>query len=149
MKSLTVWRGHSTRPSLPAGTAKKDNGSLPHGRRDRLITQTKKEIQEVPAGELPGVHIVLVCGLWQGASGWAHPVFVLSVNFLLHLFQSHNVNHIVHKADDTCNRDKPVAFDRAEDGRGSAHRCTCRSLWSCSGLCPISALLAWKGTIGS
>ena len=30
----------------------------------------KKEIQEVPAGELPGVHIVLVCGLWQGASGW-------------------------------------------------------------------------------
>ena len=35
----------------------------------------KKEIQEVPAGELPGVHIVLVCGLWQGASGWTHPVF--------------------------------------------------------------------------
>ena len=34
----------------------------------------KKEIQEVPAGELPGVHIVLVCGLWQGASGW-HTLF--------------------------------------------------------------------------
>ena len=28
MKSLTVWRGHSTRPSLPAGTARKDNGHL-------------------------------------------------------------------------------------------------------------------------
>ena len=28
-----------------------------------------KEKQEVPAGELPVVHIVLVCGLWQGASG--------------------------------------------------------------------------------
>ena len=37
----------------------------------------KKEIQEVPAGELPGIHIAIVCGLWQGASGWAHPVFVL------------------------------------------------------------------------
>ena len=28
MKSLTVWRGHSTRPSLPAGTARKGNGHL-------------------------------------------------------------------------------------------------------------------------
>ena len=28
----------------------------------------KKEIQEVPAGELPGVHIAIVCGFWQGAS---------------------------------------------------------------------------------
>ena len=37
----------------------------------------KKEIQEVPTGELPGVHIAVVCGLWQGASGWARPVFVL------------------------------------------------------------------------
>ena len=26
------------------------------------------EKQEVPAGELPAVHIILVCGLWQGAS---------------------------------------------------------------------------------
>ena len=36
-----------------------------------------KEKQEVPAGELPVVHIVIVCGFWQGASGRAHPVFVL------------------------------------------------------------------------
>ena len=28
MKSSTVWRGHSTRPSLPAGTARKGNGHL-------------------------------------------------------------------------------------------------------------------------
>ena len=35
------------------------------------------EKQEVPTGELPAVHLVLVCGFWQGASGWAHPVFVL------------------------------------------------------------------------
>ena len=32
MKSLTVWRGHSTRPSLPDGTARKANGHL-SGRR--------------------------------------------------------------------------------------------------------------------
>ena len=36
-----------------------------------------KEKQEVPAaGELPVVHIAIVCGFWQGASGWTHPVFV-------------------------------------------------------------------------
>ena len=41
-----------------------------------------KEKQEVPAGELPVVHIAIVCGFWQGApySG-AHPVFVLSSIF--------------------------------------------------------------------
>ena len=40
-----------------------------------------KEKQEVPAaGELPVVHIAIVCGFWQGASGWAHPVFVLYLN---------------------------------------------------------------------
>ena len=27
------------------------------------------EKQEVPTGELPVVHIAIVCGLWQGASG--------------------------------------------------------------------------------
>ena len=36
-----------------------------------------KEKQEVPIGELPAVHTDIVCGFWQGASGWAHPVFVL------------------------------------------------------------------------
>ena len=28
MKSSTVWHGHSTRPSLPVGTARKDSGHL-------------------------------------------------------------------------------------------------------------------------
>ena len=38
-----------------------------------------KEKQEVPAGKLPAVHIILVCGFWQGASySGAHPVFVSS-----------------------------------------------------------------------
>ena len=35
------------------------------------------EKQEVPIGELPVVHIAIICGFWQGASGMAHPVFVL------------------------------------------------------------------------
>ena len=38
------------------------------------------EKQEVPTGELPVVHIAIVCGFWQGASGRAHPVFVISHN---------------------------------------------------------------------
>ena len=49
MKSSTVWHGHSTRPSLPAGTARKANESLPHGRRNRLIMQTTKN-REFPLG---------------------------------------------------------------------------------------------------
>ena len=41
-----------------------------------------KEKQEVPAGELPGVHIAIVCGFWQGASySGANPVFVLPLIF--------------------------------------------------------------------
>ena len=31
---------------------------------------SKKEIQEVPTGELPGIHIAIVCGFWQSASEW-------------------------------------------------------------------------------
>ena len=43
-----------------------------------------KEKQEVPAGELPVVHIVIVCGLWQGASySGAHLVFILSLHQLI------------------------------------------------------------------
>ena len=36
-----------------------------------------KEKQSVPDGERPVVHIAIICGFWQGASGMAHPVFVL------------------------------------------------------------------------
>ena len=96
MKSSTVWHGHSTRPSLPAGTARKGSGHLsgrrllhlanarPFGRLKaplglsllRCAAQTRaclwqaeqahhtpsKEKQSVPAGELPVVHIAVVCG---------------------------------------------------------------------------------------
>ena len=50
------------------------------------------EKQEVPAGELPVVHIAIVCGFWQGASGWAHPVFCFALNLLAHGFQPHSSN---------------------------------------------------------
>ena len=107
MKSLTVWHGHSTRPSLPAGTARKASGHLsgrrplhlanarPFGRLKaplglsllRCAAQTRaclwqaeqahhanNEKQEVPTGELPVVHIAIVCGFWQGASGSRVPI---------------------------------------------------------------------------
>ena len=49
MKSSTVWHGHSTRPSLPAGTARKAKENLPHGRQSRLIMQTTKN-RKFPLG---------------------------------------------------------------------------------------------------
>ena len=104
MKSSTVWHGHSTRPSLSAGTARKASGHLsgrrplhlanarPFGRLKaplglsllRYAAQTRaclwqaeqthhtasKEKQSVPDRERPVVHIAIVCGSWQGASGW-------------------------------------------------------------------------------
>ena len=42
MKPSNVWHGHSTRRSLPAGTAWKVNGSLLRGRQNRLISPAKK-----------------------------------------------------------------------------------------------------------
>ena len=38
-----------------------------------------KEKQSVPDGERPVVHIAIACGLWQGASGWTHPIFLSSI----------------------------------------------------------------------
>ena len=46
-----------------------------------------KEKQEVPVGELPVVHIAVVCGFWQGASGWTRPVFYFVLNLLTHGFR--------------------------------------------------------------
>ena len=51
------------------------------------------EKQEVPTGELPVVHIAIVCGLWQGASySGAHPVFCFALNLLAHNSQPHSSN---------------------------------------------------------
>ena len=49
MKSSTVWHGHSTRPSLPAGTARKAKENLLRGRWNRLILQEKKN-RKFPLG---------------------------------------------------------------------------------------------------
>ena len=126
MKPSNVWHWHSTRPSLPAGTARKDSGHLsgrrllhlanarPFGRLKaplglsllRCAAQTRaclwrakqahhanNEKQEVPIGELPVVHIAIVCGFWQGASySGAHPVFCFALNLLAHGFQPHSAN---------------------------------------------------------
>ena len=92
MKSLTVWHGHSTRPSLPAGTVRKASGHLSGRGPSILLTQDRSvaqkphwgfcccanaslpwqaeqahhannEKQEVPSGgELPAIHIAIVCG---------------------------------------------------------------------------------------
>ena len=92
MKSLTVWHGHSTRPSLLAGTVRKASGHLSGRGPSILLTQDRSvaqkphwgfcccanaslpwqaeqahhannEKQEVPSGgELPAVHIAIVCG---------------------------------------------------------------------------------------
>ena len=50
MKSSTVWHGHSIRPSLPAGTARKASASLPRGRQSRLITPPAKRNSAFPTG---------------------------------------------------------------------------------------------------
>ena len=84
MKPSNVWHGHSTRRSLPAGTARKVNGSLLRGRRNRLISPAKKN-RKFPLGELPA--LLIVCGFLQGASGRAHPVFAFNPlirDYLLH-----------------------------------------------------------------
>ena len=53
-----------------------------------------EEKQSVPDGERPVVHIVIVCGLWQGASGWAHPVFVLCSKVITYKIFFYNSKHI-------------------------------------------------------
>ena len=49
MKPSNVWHGHSTRPSLPAGTARKAKENLLRGRQNRLIMQTTKN-RKFPLG---------------------------------------------------------------------------------------------------
>ena len=61
------------------------------GQREFAVWQAEQahhannEKQEVPTGELPVVHIAIVCGFWQGASySGAHPVFCFALNLLAH-----------------------------------------------------------------
>ena len=64
------------------------------GQREFAVWQAEQahhannEKQEVPTGELPVVHIVIVCGFWQGVSySGAHPVFCFALNLLAHGFR--------------------------------------------------------------
>ena len=82
MKSSTVWHGHSTQPSLPAGTARKDSGSLPHGRQNRLILQPKKN-RKFPLGNSL-LYISLSYVDFSGCVRRAHPVFYFVLNLLTH-----------------------------------------------------------------
>ena len=74
MKSLTVWRGHSTRPSLSAGTARKASGHL-SGRRPLHLANAR------PFGRLkaPLGLSLLRCAaqtracLWAGRAGSSCP----------------------------------------------------------------------------
>ena len=45
-----------------------------------------KEKQSVPDGERPVVHIVIVCGFWQGASGWRTLFLLLSIYLITYSF---------------------------------------------------------------
>ena len=46
MKSSTVWHGHSTRPSLPAGTVRKASGHLSGRGPSILLTQDRSVAQK-------------------------------------------------------------------------------------------------------
>ena len=108
MKSLTVWHGHSTRPSLPAGTARKGNGHLsgqrplhlanarPFGRLKAplgLLLLRKRELAlagragsscpqqrktERSRRGTPCCTYRYRMWIFQGASAGAHPIFVSS-----------------------------------------------------------------------
>ena len=60
----------------------------------QLPCHFSKTVLRIPrTGELPVVHIAIVCGLWQGASySGAHPVFCFALNLLAHGFQPHSSN---------------------------------------------------------
>ena len=55
----------------------------------QLPCHFSKTVLRIPStGELPAVHIILVCGFWQGASySGAHPVFCFALNLLAHGFR--------------------------------------------------------------
>ena len=88
MKSSTVWHGHSTRPSLPAGTARKASGSLPRGRRNRLISLAKKN-RAFPTGNAL-LYISLSYVDFSGCVRVDAPCFCFAFNFLTHDSQPHS-----------------------------------------------------------
>ena len=69
-------------PAIPAcWNSEKGQREFAAWQAEQAHHTTSKEKQSVPDGERPVVHIAIVCGLWQGASFGAHPVFVLPLIF--------------------------------------------------------------------
>ena len=82
MKPSNVWHGHSTRPSLPAGTARKVSGSLPHGRRNRPIMQTTKNRKFPPVGNSL-LYISLLSVAFGRVRPQGAPCFLFYINGLV------------------------------------------------------------------
>ena len=133
MKSSTVWHGHSTRPSLPAGTARKASGHLSERGSSILLTQDRSVAQKPHWGfhcsaALRKRELALAGGagsscpqqretersrrgtpcctyrcrrwIFQGASGWAHPVFTFSP--LVRDYQPHSSDTpLAHRSEST------------------------------------------------
>ena len=74
MKPSNVWHGRSTRPSLPAGTARKASRSLPRGRRSRLIISLAKRNRAFPTGNAL-LYISLSCVDFSGCVLRGAPCF--------------------------------------------------------------------------
>ena len=97
---LACWNSEEGQRSLVGAEAPPSAVARPFGRSKAplgLLLLRKRELalaggtgssdprqknQSVPDGERPVVHIVIVCGFWQGVSySGAHPVFVLPLIF--------------------------------------------------------------------
>ena len=59
---LACWNSEEGQPEFAAWQAEQAHHT------------TSKEKQSVPDGERPAVHITIVCGFWQGASGSRVPI---------------------------------------------------------------------------
>ena len=123
MKSSTVWHGHSTRPSLPAGTARKASGSLPRGRRNRLITPLVKKNRAFPTGNallyISLSHVDFSgCVLFRGAPCFCFALFSLIPQFFFRCPQTVSVGHYFRHPER-----KPRFFDAHDIEVVGKHKC--------------------------
>ena len=98
-RSLVGWRPLHLANARPFGRSKAPLGLLLLRKRELALaggtgsSYPRQKNQSVPDGERPVVHIVIVCGLWQGASySGAHPVFCFALNLLTHGSRPHSSN---------------------------------------------------------
>ena len=65
MKSSTVWHGHSTRPSLPAGTARKDSGHLSGRGPSILLRKTVRSLKSPTGAFIAALRFANASLPWQ------------------------------------------------------------------------------------